>query len=159
MVRISLLVILSLVVSAHVAFAQLSVNDIKDEAKRIDQRTLPAYQHALENRDIFASIHDSIHHPEYKELQRLHGEYARLRAEVDKATGAHDRDTADKKLDELTAVASQLSEQVPLYIHSSEEGVQKIQIGLGALAVVIGGLVVLIFKRRSGRQPSARRSA
>jgi predicted negative regulator of RcsB-dependent stress response len=148
MPRIASFVLLALVLLGRVAFAQLTISDIKDEAKRVDQRTLPAYESALKNRDIFASIHDSIHHSAYKEMQSLHAKYAELRAAVDKATAAHDRDAADKALDDLKVVAEQLSDQVPTYIHSSGEAVQKIQIGLGVFAFGIGGLVVWLFRRK-----------
>jgi hypothetical protein len=145
--RLASYVLIALVLLGRIAFAQLSVSDIKDEAKRVDQRTLPAYDNALKNRDIFASLHDSVHHPAYKELQSVHAQYVELRAAVDKATAAHDRDAADKALDELQVVAEHLSDQVPIYLHSSEEAVQKIQIGLGVIAFAIGGLVVWLFRR------------
>jgi len=97
---------------------------------------------------MFTPLHDSVYHPAYKELKRVHAEYAAVRAALDKATAAGDRGAADKKLDELTAVATRLSEQVPLYVHSSSASVEKIQIGLGVVAFVICGLFVLIFRRK-----------
>ena len=148
--------VLALLVIARTAVADdLTISDLEDDAKRVDQRTLPAYDRALENREIFATLHDSVHHPAYKELKASRARYDGAKAAYRKLVDAKDVPRATKALEAFEAAGEELSTKVEVYVNSSQSGVEKIQIGLGVLAFLIAGLVWLLFRRRK-KQPGQR---
>jgi hypothetical protein len=141
--------VLALLVIARTAVADdLTISDLEDDAKRVDQRTLPAYDRALENRDIFATLHDSVHHPAYKELKASRARYEAAKAAYKKAIQAKDIPGATKALEMFEAAGEEVSTKVEVYANSSQAGVEKIQIGLGVLFFLVAGLVWLLFRRR-----------
>jgi hypothetical protein len=146
MLRIVVLALLF--VSRIVAADDLTVADLEDDAKRSDQRTLPAYDHALDGRDIFATMHDNIWHPAFKELKAARAKYAAARSTYDKAIAAKNIPAATKALKELQDAGEVLGTKLEVYVNSSSAAVEKIQIGLGVFAFLICGVGVLIFRRR-----------
>ena len=146
MVRIVVLVMLF--VSRIAAADDLTASDLEDDAKRVDQRTLPSYDHALEGRDVFATMHDTIYHPAFKELKAARAKYDAARADYNKAIAAKDIQKATKALGVLQAAGEVLTSKLEVYATSSSRAVDKIQIGLGVFAFVICGVGVLVFRRR-----------
>jgi hypothetical protein len=146
MLRIVVLALLF--ISRIVAADDLSVSDLEDDAKRSDQRTLPAYNHAMEGRDIFATMHDNVWHPAFKELKAARAKYAAARATYDKAIAAKNIPAATKAVKVLQDAGEVLDTKLQVYVTSSSSAVEKIQIGLGVFAFVICGAGVLIFRRR-----------
>jgi hypothetical protein len=142
------IVVLALLLVSRIAAADdLTVSDLEDDAKRVDQRTLPAYNHAIEGRDIFATMHDNVYHPAFKELKAARAKYAAARAAYDKAIAAKDIPTATKALKQLQDAGELVTSKVEVYVVSSSGAVEKIQIGLGVFAFLICGVGVLIFRR------------
>lgn len=142
------LIVLALLLTVRTAFAQLSVEDLKDDIKRLDQRTLVSYNRALETRDFFANIHDSIWHRAYKDVKAAHAKYMTARAAFDKSLAASETGKASKQYDELERLAEDLGTKLEIYTASSANAVEKIQIGLGVFAFLICGIGYLIFRRR-----------
>jgi hypothetical protein len=146
MIRI---VVLALLVVSRIAAADdLTISDLEDDAKRVDQRTLPSYDHALEGRDIFATMHDNVWHPAFKNLKAARAKYDAARASYRKAVAAKDVRGATAALKVLQDAGEELTGRLEVYVTSSSGAVEKIQIGLGVLAFVICGVGVLIFRRR-----------
>ena len=137
-----------LLFAAGTAFAQMSVADLKDDSARMDARWLSGYKRTMETRDVFASIHDSIHHSAYTDLQGAHAHYVAIKAELEKSITAGDTSKGTRQMGELEDAGKEVSEKLAVYTNSSEDGVQKIQIGLGVLAFLICGAGYLLFKRR-----------
>lgn len=146
MLRIAVLVLL--LVSRIAAADDLTAADLEDDAKRVDQRTLPSYDHALEGRDIFATMHDTVYHPAFKELKAARAKYDAARADYKKALAANDIQNATKALKTLQDAGESLTSKLEVYATSSSRAVDKIQIGLGVFAFVICGVGVLVFRRR-----------
>ena len=140
--------VLALLVAATPAFGQTAFDDLKDESRRIDQRTLPAYDRAMSDRDVFASIHVTLGHGAYKAVKAARANYDKVKASVDKAMAARDYNGAAKLIGEQKDAAVVVVERLEEYTASSSDAVLKIQIGLGVLAFVIAGLAVWILKRR-----------
>jgi hypothetical protein len=150
MLRIAVLALL-VVVRTTVA-DDLTLSDLEDDAKRVDQRTLAGYDRALENRDIFATLHDSVHHPAYKDLKASRAKYDAARAAYKKQIDAKDIRQATKALEAFEAAGEELSQKLEVYVLSSSSAVEKIQVGLGVGLFVIAGIVVLLFRRRKKQQ-------
>ena len=146
MLRLS--VLLCLLMTAHPAFAQLSVANLKDDSARMDTRWLSAYKQRLKTRDFVAKIHDSVHHPAYKDLQATHAKYVATKAALEKSITAGDTSTGTKQLTQLEEDGEAVAAKLEVYANSSSDAVEKIQIGLGVLAFLICGLGYLIFRRR-----------
>lgn len=127
---------------------ELTRSDLIDQAKRIDTRTLHSYDRALDNRDFFATLHDSIWHGAYKELKASRNAYAAQRAKFDKTLATGDTRKATDELDALESAGEDLSDKLERYNASSASSVEKIQIGLGVFAFLIAGVVYLLIKRR-----------
>lgn len=149
MLRIT--VFLALLVSVRPGFAQYSVAEVKDEVRRLDTRHFDGYKRTVDNRDFFASTHDSIKHPAYTEMRKARDNYVAIRSEISQHLAAEKPSNATKRLPDLKAAGEALDDRVRAYMSSSSSMVQKIQIGLGVVAFVICGLVYLIFRRRNKR--------
>lgn len=143
-----LVLALVLAFAASSAFAQMSVADLKDDSARMDARWLSGYKRTMETRDFFASIHDSIHHPAYTELQASYTRYLVIKRELEKSIAAADTSKGTKQLGDLEEAGKDVSEKLEVYTNSSSDGVEKIQIGLGVLAFLVAGIGYLIFKGR-----------
>lgn len=144
----SLVLSLLLLVTVQPAFAQLSVAHLKDDSARMDARWLSAYKQRLATRDFVASIHDSIYHPAYKDLQATYAKYAATKTALEQSIAAGDTSKGTKQLGELEDAGEAVAAKLEVYTNSSSDAVEKIQIGLGVLAFVICGLGYLIFRRR-----------
>jgi hypothetical protein len=143
------IVVLALLFVSRIAAADdLTISDLEDDAKRVDQRTLPSYDHALEGRDIFATMHDNVWHPAFKDLKAARARYDAARADYRKAVDAKDVPKATKALKVLQDAGEALGTKLEVYVTSSSAAVEKIQIGLGVFAFLVCGLGVLIFRRR-----------
>jgi hypothetical protein len=143
------IVVLALLFVSRLAAADdLTISDLEDDAKRVDQRTLPAVDHALEGRDIFAAMHDNVWHPAFKALKASRAKYDAARATYRKEVEAKNVRAATTALKTLQDAGEDLSNKLEVYVTSSSAAVEKIQIGLGVFAFVICGAGVLIFRRR-----------
>jgi hypothetical protein len=143
------IVVLALLFVSRIAAADdLTISDLEDDAKRVDQRSLPSYDHALEGRDIFATMHDNVWHPAFKELKAARAKYDAARADYRKAVEAKDVPRATKALKVLQDAGETLGTKLEVYVTSSSSAVEKIQIGLGVFAFLVCGIGVLIFRRR-----------
>jgi hypothetical protein len=150
MLRICVLALLF--VSRIAAADDLTAADLEDDAKRVDQRTLPSYDHALEGRDIFATLHDTVYHPAFKELKAARAKYDAARAAYKKALDAKDIPKATKELKSLQDAGELVTDKLAVYVTSSSGAVEKIQIGLGVFAFLICGIGVLIYRRLKKRK-------
>ncbi len=153
----SLVLSILLLVTAQPAFAQLSVADLKDDSARMDARWLSGYKRMMETRDFFASLHDSVSHGAYNDLQGAHARYVAKKAELEKAIAASETKQGTKLLGELQDAGEVVSAKLEAYTNSSASAVEKIQIGLGVLAFLICGLGYLIFRSRKKPDPNRRR--
>jgi hypothetical protein len=144
----SLVLSLLLLVTAQPAFAQLGIADLKDDSARMDTRWLSGYKRTMETRDFFASLHDSIYHPAYKQLQTAHAKYASTKAALEKSIAAGEASAGTKQLAELEDAGEGVAAKLEIYTNSSSAAVEKIQIGLGVFAFLICGIGYLIFRRR-----------
>lgn len=148
MLRSLVLSLLVLVTAAQLAFAQYSIADLKDDSARMDARWLSGYKHTMETRDFFASIHDSIKHAAYTELQAAHDKYVSTKAALEKSIAAGEASAGTKQLAALQEAGEQVAAKLEVYTNSSSAAVEKIQIGLGVLAFLVCGVGYLIFRRR-----------
>jgi len=147
MFRVTVIVLL-LALAGGTAFAQLSVEDIKDEVSRSDTRHFAGYRRAVNNRDFFANIHDTwFRHAAYKEMKGARDTYVAIRTEISHAIAEGEAGKATKRIADLTAAGTTLDEKVEAYLQSSSSGVLKIQIGLGVAAFVIVGVFAFVFRR------------
>jgi hypothetical protein len=129
------------------AFAQMSVDDIQDDAKRLDQRHYAAWDRAMHERDFYANIHDTIYHPEYKAAKAVVSRYEATKSALQASLKKKDTSKGMKQLEELGEIGKELDEKMEAYTASSANAVEKIQIGLGVAAFLICGIGVLIYRR------------
>lgn len=148
MLRSVVLSLLVLMMAARPSLAQLTIADLKDDSARMDARWLSGYKRTMETRDFFASIHDSIRHAAYNDLQAAYAKYVATKAALEKSIAAGEAGTGTKQLGELQDAGEQVAAKLEVYANSSSAAVEKIQIGLGVLAFVVCGLGYLIFRRR-----------
>lgn len=147
MLRITV-TLLILALASSSAFAQMGIVDLKDEVSRLDTRHFKPYQRAINDRDFFASVHDSIKHGAYNDVKAARDKYVAIRSQISAAVAANDTSTANKQLPGLIDAGKDLDDKTQIYLNSSRNAVQKIQIGLGVFAFVICGLVYWLFRRR-----------
>jgi hypothetical protein len=146
MLRIALV---ALVLWSGSAFAEeLSKGDIQDQEKRLDARSIATYDRLVDSRDVFAWLHDYVHHPAYDAMTAARTSYDAAHQELDKQLAANNIPKATAMLDVLQTRGDELDDKVGAYHASSSDGVQKIQIVLGVLAFMICGIAVWLVKRR-----------
>ena len=138
---------IALLVFVSPALAQMSVDDIQDDAKRLDLRQLVSYDRAMETRDFFASVHDTVYHPKYKAVKAVHERYLATKSALAASLKKNDTSKATKQLEELGEIGKELDDKLEAYAASSANAVEKIQIGLGVAAFLICGIGVLIYRR------------
>ena len=137
-----------LLIAARPAAAQLSIADLKSDVKKLDTIWLAAYDRALQKRDVFASIHDSISHGAYKEMNAARSRYLAAKKQVEASIAAGEASKGTRELGALESAGEELGDKVSAYLNSSKDAVEKIQIGLGVIAFLIAGGVFLIFRRK-----------
>lgn len=148
MVRSLVLSLLILVTAARPVLAQMTIADLKDDSTRMDARWLSGYKRTMETRDVFASIHDSIRHAAYNDLQAAYAKYVATKAALEKSIAAGETSVGTRQLAALQDAGEQVAAKLEVYANSSSAGVEKIQIGLGVVAFLVCGLGYLIFRRR-----------
>ena len=148
MLRSLVLSLLVLMTAVRPGLAQMSVADLKDDSARMDARWLSGYKRTMETRDFFASIHDSIRHAAYNDLQAAHAKYVSTKAALEKSIAAGETSAGTKQLAALQDAGEQVAAKLEVYTNSSSAAVEKIQIGLGVFAFLVCGLGYLIFRRR-----------
>jgi nucleoside diphosphate kinase len=137
-----------LVIAARPAAAQLSISDLKHDLKKLDTLWLEAYNRAIQKRDVFASIHDSIKHGAYNEMVVAKDAYLALKKQLVATIETGNSSKGTNELVQLEKVGEALGDKVSAYLNSSKDAVEKIQIGLGVVAFLIAGGVFLIFKKK-----------
>jgi hypothetical protein len=150
MLRITVIV-LALTLASGSAFAQLSIEDIKDEVSRLDTRHFNTYRRKVNNREFFAALHDSIGHGAYKAMKDARDTYVAIRSEISRAVAEEDAGKATKRIPDLMQAGETLDARVEKYTNSSADAVMKIQIGLGVVAFLVCGLGFWLFRRRRRR--------
>lgn len=139
---------LMLAIAVRPASAQLSISDLKYDLKKLDTLWLEAYNRAVQKRDVFASIHDSIKHTAFDEMVVAKDRYLALKKQLEATIETGNSSKGTSELVQLEKVGEALGDKVSAYLNSSKDAVEKIQIGLGVLAFLIAGGVFLIFKKK-----------
>lgn len=149
--RMLRVIVLALLVSVAPAFAQWSAEDLESDARRLDERYAQRMDSTLKDRDMLAQIHDAIWHGAYKDLTAARSKYDAKKAVYKKSLKSGNLTQARKDLDVVEEVGKDVGERLSVYVHSSEEGKEKIMIVLGVGLFVLAGGGFWIFKRLKKR--------